>query len=1274
VLRRLLLALPCALVMMSACSDDQLPTTVDTPPGPRFAISDGARGGTPEFFWLTPTVASAPTPTGQVDPTALSELTVEICLLASGGGCQGAPLQQLDAASLPMPSRLVFDQASGAYQLTWLSGPSRVAAGRNYRVAVKRTGVVLGFVDVAMVQSTPQLAGVNTELFTGLVKGQQFPVRFRLERPSAARYVKVNEVESNGGTPGDWVELYNTADRAIDIGGYVFRDNDDSRQYVLPAGASIPGKGYYVIDEAVGVPGFDFGLGTTDNARFYAPDGTTLIDNFAWSGGHAPTTYGRCPDGTGAFLITAVSTKGSANNCAPATATVKINEVESNGGTPGDWVELINIGPNPADVSGFVFRDNNNSASYVIPANTVIAPGGYLVLEEAQFSFGLGGADAARLFAPDGTTLVDGYTWTAHAAVTYARCPNGIGDFLATTTATKGAINSCPNPAAAMVVNEVESNGGTPGDWIEFLNTGATPVNLSGYFVKDNDNTRTYQLPAGTIVPPGAYLVVDEAQFGFGLGGGDEARLIDPDGSTVIASYAWTAHAATTYGRCPDGTGPFLTTTASTKGSANSCPVAAATVKINEVESSGGTPGDWVELVNTGSNPADVSGFVFKDDDDTHSYTLPAGSIIAPGGYLVLEEAQLGFGLGSADAARLYGIGGTTLVDSYSWSTHAAVTYGRCPNGIGEFIPNTVATKGALNSCPNLAAGIVVNEVESNGGTPGDWIEFLNTGASAVDLSGYYVKDNDNTRTYQLPAGTIVPPGAYLVVEEAQFIFGLGAADEARLIAPDNATVVASYAWTAHAATTYGRCPNGTGAFTTTTSSTKGSTNDCSSPVRINEVESDGGTPGDWVELINNGANPVDVSGYVLRDNNESPFYTIPAGTSIAAGGYLVVEAAQLGFGLGSGDAARLFDPNGQLVDSYVWTAHAPATTYGRCPNGTGSFAVTTASTKGAVNSCPGDLVVAPWPGDATVAVADAGGFFGTNMSGLSHIGSGSATPGVLWASKNGPGTVYRLLWSGSIWAPDAANSWSAGKLLRYTDGLGDVDAEGIVAVGSSLYIASERNNAASSVSRNSILRYDQGAAGTSLTAMNEWNLTADLPVVGANLGLEAVAFIPDSYLTANGFRDETTGLPYAPASYPNHGGGLFFVALEANGTIYAYALNHVTSGFTRVATIVSGYTGVMDLTFDDELQQLWAICDDTCGGRSAILRVDTAHGSPTLGRFVVAQRYERPTGMPNINNEGFAVGRQAECVSGRKPAYWADDNQTGTFALRRGTVPCTSP
>jgi len=1256
-----------SLAFLGGCVQEDSPTWPDVEPVATLDIVDGPRGGNPDFAWLPPTVPGASEPTAPFDATALDDLRVEICLLGEEGVCKEPLVAAFTSKSFPVPSRIRLDQGTESYVARWLTGPSRVDPAYDYRVVVLRQGLPLGSLDVDVVRNARELQAVDTSRFVGVVRGQPLDLRFRIQEAIPVARVVVNEVESNGGTPGDWVELYNAGTAPADLSGYGLKDDNDSRTFTIAPGTTLEPGAFLVLDEAQ----FNFGLGAADIVRLFAPDGVTLVDSFAWTS-HAATTYGRCPDGTGAFATTSLSTKGTANLCLPD---VRINEIESDGES-GDWVEFVNFGDSAVGLSGFQVRGGNDARSYTVPSGTMIQPGEFLVLTASLLGFGLESSDAVRLFLPGGTIVVDQYAWTAHAATTWGRCPDGAGPFTLTLTPTKGTANDCPVPSTDVKINEVESNGGTPGDWVELYNIGSTAVDLSGYGFKDNDDSRTFTIAAGTVIQPGGFLVLEEADFGFGLGAGDAARLFAPDGVTVLDSYVWTAHATTTYGRCPDGTGEFFTTELSTKGAANRCRVVLPDVRLNEIESSGGTPGDWVELFNFGTVPVDLSGYGFKDNDDSRTFTITAGTVIQPGGLLVLDEAQFGFGLGAADAARLFAPDGVTVVDSYTWTTHAATTYGRCTDGTGPFLTTTAPTKGALNSCPAPTATVVVNEVESSGGVPGDWVELFNNGTQAVDLSGYFFKDNDDSRTFTIAAGTAIQPGSFLVLEEAQFGFGLGAADAARLFAPDGVTLVSSYTWTAHAATTYGRCPDGTGEFFTTTTSTKGAANDCRVAVVVNEVESSGGVPGDWVEFFNPSPLPVDLGGYIFRDNNDAAGYVIPAGTSIAGGGYLVLDEAQFGFGLGAADAARLFAPNGTtLVDGTSWTTHA-TTTYGRCPNGTGAFATTAEVTKGAANVCPGEVPIRPWPGTEAIQVVDAGGVFNGNLSGLAYQGSGSATPGVLWAARNGPGSIFRLLWDGAIWTPDAVNQWGMGKLVRYPDGTGEPDAEGITFLGSgatvALYLATERNNQASGVSRNSILRFDAGALGNTLVATHEWNVTSDIPATGPNLGLEAITFIPDAFLVGAGFRDESTGAAYNPALYPDHAGGLFFVGVEATGMIYAYALNHANSSFVRVASIASGFAGVMGLEFDAELGILWATCDDGCGGQAALLEIDDTPGAPTEGRFVVTTFLARPGGMPNVNNEGFALTPLVECVGGVRPVLWADDNETGGNALRRGGLTCS--
>jgi Ca2+-binding RTX toxin-like protein len=443
-----------------------------------------------------------------------------------------------------------------------------------------------------------------------------------------------------------------------------------------------------------------------------------------------------------------------------------------------------------------------------------------------------------------------------------------------------------------------------------------------------------------------------------------------------------------------------------------------------------------------------------------------------------------------------------------------------------------------------------------------------------------------------------------------------------------------------------------------------------SGAVAINEVESDAGAGSDFVELFNTGAATVDISGYVLKDSGEGNNFTIPAGTTIAPGGFYATDVS----GLGSSDSARLFTPSAAPVDSYSWTSHAAAT-YGRCPDGTGAFTSTNTATKGTANDCP--VAASVWPGGAAISIVDDVNVFGSNLSGLAYQPSGSGSPGILWAVRNGPSTLFRLVWDGTKWTPDTANGWGAGKQLLYPDGTGVPDAEGVTLAGgdpNGVFVSTERNDngADSNTSRPAVLRYDISSSSAALNATRDWNLTTDLPGLAANAGLEAVAWVPDDVLVSKGFLDETTVAAYNPATYPDHGSGLFFVGVEQDGRIIAYALNQTTGAFTRVASIASGFPKVMDLQYEPETTHLWAVCDDSCNGHHATL--DVAQSGPNDGRFVVTGTYERPGGMANLNNEGFAIAPQAECVNGLKPVFWSDDGNTASHALRAGTLNCTVP
>lgn len=594
-------------------------------------------------------------------------------------------------------------------------------------------------------------------------------------------------------------------------------------------------------------------------------------------------------------------------------------------------------------------------------------------------------------------------------------------------------------------------------------------------------------------------------------------------------------------------------------------------------------------------------------------------------------------------------------------------------------------------------------EIESNDGAPGDWVELHNTGDAPVDLSDFTFKDNDDSHAYVFPQGTVVAPGAFLVLDELQkgssapgFDFGLGKADSARLFDSGGA-LVDSTSWTAHAATTWGLTDDG--AWAETLEPTKGSANVFASPTTaalfLSEVDSQ---PADWVELVNTGTTPIELAGYELRDNSDDHSWKFPTGAAIAPGEYLVVSETSTGvigtgtgaftdaIGIGSADRIRLFTPDGALLDDTgAWEGHAviggdaALATLARCEDGAGAF-VLAHPTPGAANSCYTDPGTGPgtdpgieapteaWPGASASRTVDTTRMFLEDSSGLDTELTADGV--VLWAVDNGEGRFWKLN-AATDGTATFAPGWEQGKRARFQRDAAKPaakgpDTEGITVAGDGfLYLASERDNGAKGVNQNTVLKIDPSAAGPDVIATQEWDVTSILPAVSANLGIEAVEWVSDADLAGKLF-DSNTGAPYSPATYPGHGGGLFFVAVEDGGQVFALALNSDGSA-TRVAELKPRLAGVMALDWDVVRGGLWAVCDDGCDGASAFF---TLNGTDTPD----VTRYKRPEGLPNTNNEGFATSPVAPAAvakssqTAERPVWWFTDGAK-TGALQTGTL-----
>lgn len=129
----------------------------------------------------------------------------------------------------------------------------------------------------------------------------------------AATGLVINEV-SSAGNGTDWFELYNSSDTTLDLDGYSFTDNLDSRNNVSGfrnAGMIEPGEHLLVEFDATW-PGF--GLRSDEELGLIGPD-DRFADTVDWLEGESPEggSFARIPDGTGPFQTTTSPTPGTKN-------------------------------------------------------------------------------------------------------------------------------------------------------------------------------------------------------------------------------------------------------------------------------------------------------------------------------------------------------------------------------------------------------------------------------------------------------------------------------------------------------------------------------------------------------------------------------------------------------------------------------------------------------------------------------------------------------------------------------------------------------------------------------------------------------------------------------------------------------------------------------------------------------------------------------------------------------------------------------------------------
>ncbi|MCP4633837.1 MAG: T9SS type A sorting domain-containing protein [candidate division Zixibacteria bacterium] len=192
---------------------------------------------------------------------------------------------------------------------------------------------------------------------------------------------------------------------------------------------------------------------------------------------------------------------------------------------------------------------------------------------------------------------------------------------------------------------------------------------------------------------------------------------------------------------------------------------------------------DWIEIANIGLSPVSLNGLALTDNvGDLDDYFYFPDTTLSPGTYLIIwadEETGEGtfhtpFKL-DADGENVYLIDNGVVFDEVTFPEISQdISYGRWPDGNGEWQLLSLATPGAENQNPENPEEVYLfinefmalndNVIQDEMGEYEDWAEIYNPGPDPVEMGGLFLTDDlTNTTQWSFPDTTLAV-GEFLLV------------------------------------------------------------------------------------------------------------------------------------------------------------------------------------------------------------------------------------------------------------------------------------------------------------------------------------------------------------------------------------------------------------------------------------------------------------------------------------------------------------------------------
>lgn len=778
----------------------------------------------------------------------------------------------------------------------------------------------------------------------------------------------------------EWLEIYNNSASPVDMEGWVFWENDTNHKLTLVQGAdTVLGSGEYAVITQ-----------KDDVFRETYPGVSTTIFDSSWGSLKESGELVGLKDVTGEFVeqfsyIAAPSfslerinydladyssanwqehadgnTVGRHNSnlalqqnvVSTTTVQIRINEIVSNPAEgENEWVELYNLSPVNANLSGWVLEDG---VGVVATIDQTIAASGYLVIELSSSKLNNGG-DIVVLKNSAGESIDqiaygtwdDGNVSDNESAPAKGESLSFIDNAFHISTPTKGAANqaSTAEPssesaqnitaplssrsieASTIVINEFVSD---PADgqqeFIELYNRSTADVSLTGWWIEDGGESRTDL--SGTIDAKG--FVVVEKPKGNLNNAGDQLTLFESTGFIIDqVSYGnWQDGRA--YNNAPAAQDPnsvarkddgydtdidkndFVVTPNVSPGAANAFPQEKRVVENSALQdidiiisellpnpTGSDSENEFIELRNNGTQAVNLAGW--KIGDGTSKRFVIEDVVLQSNAFITFFRSDTDLALNNSGGDSVVLSANGTEIDRVSYDGRAEEDQVFVKDTEGGWAWSITPTPNKTNIIerPNHAPVAHIEVVDVT--TVGELVSF--DASDSFDEEGEIISYIWDFGDGDVRHGTFV---THTYNYADTFSISLQVEDAAGVVSETKKEIDVQPKYLSDSAYDIG--------------------------IRISEFmpNPEGSDAAEFIELVNPTAQPVDISGLLLDDEAGGSYpFVIPKNTVLQPQELLVFEKKKTGLALNNTqDAVRLLYPNEEVIHEVHYDAVIEGASY----------------------------------------------------------------------------------------------------------------------------------------------------------------------------------------------------------------------------------------------------------------------------------------------------------------------------------------------------------